>query len=98
MSEKPNRIFITYFYNNTAWRALSQEDRQKELANIVKKKPEVQKKLGVKEYFMASPYGVPENGVLVIEADCIETKNQYTAEIGLSKWIENPRTITCIRV
>ncbi len=96
MPEKPKRKFIVFYYMNDAWRALSPEEREKEIAKTKELKPEVQKKLGVKEYFHASAYGVSENIVIVFKADSIETSTQYLTDIGLTKRLKNPRTITCI--
>lgn len=96
MPEKPKRKFIVFWYMNDAWRALSPEEREKEREKINELKPKVQKKLGVKEYFQAAPYGVAENAVIVVKADSMETRTQYLVDIGLTKWWSNPRTITCI--
>ena len=96
MSEKPKRKFIHYFYTNKAWRELPQEEKDKVITEMEKKKPEIQKKLGVIEYFTGAAYGVSENYVIVLEADSIETKNAYVEEVGIYKWSENPRTIIAI--
>ena len=85
-----------FFYLNDEWRALYPEEREKEMAKINELKPKVQEKLGVKEYFQASPFGVAENAVIVVKADSIETRTQYLTDIGLTKWWSNPRTVTCI--
>ena len=96
MPEKPKRKFIVFYYMNDAWRALSPEEREKEIAKTNELKPEVQKKLGVKEYFHAAAYGVAENIVIVVKADSMETRTQYLTDIGLTKRWSNPRTVTCI--
>ena len=96
MPEKPKRKFIVFYSMNDAWRALSPEEREKEIAKTNELKPKVQKKLGVKEYFHAAAYGVAEDIVIVFKADSIETRTQYLTDIGLTKRMGNSRTITCL--
>ena len=96
MSEKPKRIFIQYLSMNNALKALTEEEHDREWAEIVKKKPEIQNKLGIKEIFHGAVYGVSEDAVIALEADNLENKNGYIEEIGLAKWLSDSRTLTVL--
>ena len=96
MSENPKRVFIQYLSMNNAWKVLTEEEYNREWVEIVKKKLEIQKKLGIKEIFHGAVYGVSEDAVIALEADSLETKNAYIKEIGLAKWLSDSRTLTVI--
>ena len=96
MSENPKRVFIQYLSMNYAWKALTEEEYNREWVEIVKKKLEIQKKLGIKEIFHGAVYGVSEDVVIALEADSLETKNAYIKEIGLANWLSDSRTLTVI--
>ena len=96
MSEKPKRVFIQYLSMNNALKALTEEEYDREWAEIVKKKPEIQNKLGIKEIFHGAVYGVSEDAVIALEADNLENKNAYIEEIGLAKWLSDSRTLTVL--
>jgi len=96
MSENPKRVFIQYLSMNNVLKALTEEEYNREWAEIVKKKPEMQKKLGIKEFFHGAVYGVSEDAVIALEADSLEIKNAYIKEIGLAKWLLDSRTLTVI--
>ena len=96
MSEKTKRVFIQYLSMNNALKALTDEEYDREWAEIVKKKPEIQNKFGIKEIFHGAVYGVSEDAVIALEADNLENKNAYIKEIGLAKWLSDSRTLTVI--
>jgi len=96
MSEKPKRVFIQYLSMNNALKALTEEEYDREWAEIVKKKPEIQNKLGINEIFHGAVYGVSEDAVIALEADNLENKNVYIKEIGLAKWLSDSRTLTVL--
>jgi len=87
--------FIAFFNGNDAWRALTTEVRQKTLEGQKLLRKDQQKKLDVVELFWASPLGVSEQGVLVVEADSLELFNQYWTGAEFGKWFTARRTIMC---
>ena len=78
-----------------AYYAASTEERQKGYESMKPVRKELQKKLDVMELFLASPLGVSEGWVLVVEADTLELFNQYWTEAGFGKWFTGRRTIMC---
>lgn len=86
--------FICFFSGNDAWMALSQEEREKKFAEIMKKQKELREKLGVNEFFWAHPLGVSETGVYACEADSIDIFNEYMSQ-SVGGWITGRRTIVC---
>jgi len=81
---------------NNSLKVLTEEEYDREWTNIVKKKPEIQNKLGIKEIFHGAIYGVSEDAVIALEADNLENKNAYIKEIGLAKWLSDSRTLTVL--